>query len=138
MTIDKAKRELEFDCLNKMAEACEIGKTAGLSFSAYKGSDGSLKIHKISMADETPEPNEDLKEAVPGRREVKQEISMDEFMREYKELKRKQSSVKNTYFSGGVQSRGVTQNTIVSSYSLNRINKKERQEELKQVLLETM
>lgn len=27
---------------------------------------------------------------------------------------------------------------IVSSYSLNRINKKERQEELKQVLLETM
>lgn len=31
-----------------------------------------------------------------------------------------------------------TQNTIVSSYSLNRINKQKRQEELKDVLKETM
>lgn len=34
LTIDKAKRELEFDCLNKMAEACEIGKHMGVSFTA--------------------------------------------------------------------------------------------------------
>jgi hypothetical protein len=64
-----------------MAEACEIGKPAGISFSAYKGSDGSLKIHKLSMVDE---PNADL---ATTRKEVKQEISVDEFMREYKELK---------------------------------------------------
>ena len=47
LTIDKAKREQEFDCLNKMGEACTMGKHHGISFSAYKGSDGSLKIHMI-------------------------------------------------------------------------------------------
>ena len=52
MTIDKAKREQEFDCLNKMAEACEIGKNKGISFSAYKGSDGSLKIHMTRPANQ--------------------------------------------------------------------------------------
>ena len=62
---------------------------------------------------------------------------MDEFIREYKKLKRLQNSVKHNVAMGAKAS-GVSQNTIVSSYSLNRINKKDRQEELKQVLLETM
>ena len=69
--------------------------------------------------------------------EEKVEITIDEFMREYKSLKREQSSIKNAYLSGS-NTRGVSQNTIVSSYSLNRINKKKRQEELKTVLKDTM
>jgi hypothetical protein len=40
LTIDKGKRELEFDCLHQMGEACEIAKLLNIpiSFSAYKGS----------------------------------------------------------------------------------------------------
>lgn len=47
LTIDKGKRETEFDCLHKMGEACEIAKQLNhpVSFSAFKGADGSLKIH---------------------------------------------------------------------------------------------
>jgi len=47
LTIDKGKRETEFDCLHKMGEACEIAKMLNIpvSFSAFKGPDGSLKIH---------------------------------------------------------------------------------------------
>ena len=135
LTIDKAKREQEFDCLNKMGEACTMGKRHGISFSAYKGSDGSLKIHMIrERPGDIPmienDENQDHQEKV--------EITIEEFMREYKSLKREQSSIKNAYLSGDTNSWGVSQNTIVSSYSLNRINKKKRQEELKQVLLDTM
>jgi hypothetical protein len=68
---------------------------------------------------------------------------MKEFYREYRKLKRIQNSVKNNFLvnhgtSGAITQANrppnISQNTIVSSYSLNRINKKERQEELKQVL----
>ena len=40
---------MEFDCLHKMSEACELAKTLNipLSFSAYKGGDGALRIHFI-------------------------------------------------------------------------------------------
>lgn len=34
MTIDKAKANKEFDCLNKMAEACDMGRAQGVSFIA--------------------------------------------------------------------------------------------------------
>ena len=49
LAIDKGKREMEFDCLHKMSEACELAKTLNipLSFSAYKGGDGALRIHFI-------------------------------------------------------------------------------------------
>lgn len=158
LTIDKGKRETEFDCLHKMGEACEIAKILNIpvSFSAFKGPDGSLKIHFFQFVeDATKEQAEDGEEQEVPMREVKKEITMKEFHREYRKLKRMQNSVKNNYLIGGgnsnanqVNSGGgaggapggtskppnISQNTIVSSYSLNRINKKERQEELKQVL----
>ncbi|CDW90711.1 UNKNOWN [Stylonychia lemnae] len=149
LTIDKGKRETEFDCLHKMGEACEIAKMLNVpvSFSAFKGPDGSLKIHFFQFIEDhtrqiSGEDDEDHKEV--AMREIKREITMKEFYREYRKLKRMQTSVKNNYtqaHQGGGQPGkppNISQNTIVSSYSLNRINKKERQEELKQVLQETM
>ena len=57
LTIDKGKRETEFDCLHKMGEACEIAKVLGIpvSFSAFKGADGSLKIHYLTFEKSIPE-----------------------------------------------------------------------------------
>lgn len=42
--LDKAKRELEFDCLKKIIEANEIGAQFNKKFIGLKGSDGGLKI----------------------------------------------------------------------------------------------
>jgi len=47
LTIDKSKRETEFDCLHKMGEACEIAKILNLPilFTASKDPNtGALKI----------------------------------------------------------------------------------------------
>lgn len=71
---------------------------------------------------------------------------MDEFLRRYRKLKRLQNSIKNNSIipktsSGGTknnQENKYSQNAIVSSYSSNRDNKTQRQEELKDVLKETM
>ena len=54
LTIDKGKRETEFDCLHKMGEACEIAKMLNMpvSFSAFKGPDGSLKIHFFQFVED--------------------------------------------------------------------------------------
>lgn len=54
LTIDKGKRETEFDCLHKMGEACEIAKILNIpvSFSAFKGPDGSLKIHFFEFVED--------------------------------------------------------------------------------------
>eukprot|EP00347_Sterkiella_histriomuscorum_P018555 403345066 len=153
LTIDKGKRETEFDCLHKMGEACEIAKMLNVpvSFSAFKGPDGSLKIHFFQFIEDQTrqlaEDDDDHHEPHEvAMREIKREITMKEFYREYRKLKRMQNSVKNNYTqashggAGGQPGKppNISQNTIVSSYSLNRINKKERQEELKQVLQETM
>lgn len=152
LTIDKGKRETEFDCLHKMGEACEIAKMLNVpvSFSAFKGPDGSLKIHFFQFIEEPKSQDEDELDGgahhEAAMREVKKEITMKEFFREYRKLKRMQNSVKNNYMQAsnpqGMNQTGkppnISQNTIVSSYSLNRINKKERQDELKLVLQETM
>ena len=71
-------------------------------------------------------------------KELRDEITMEEFMREYRKLKRLQNSIKNNSMIKNQHETQVSQNTIVSSYSLNRINKAQRQEELKNVLKETM
>jgi len=54
LTIDKGKRESEFDCLHKMGEACELAKMLNvpISFSAFKGPDGSLKIHFFQFVED--------------------------------------------------------------------------------------
>ena len=66
LTIDKGKRESEFDCLHKMGEACEIAKKLKLniSFTASRGSNNSLRIQFIEFfEDETKERPDD---AEPG------------------------------------------------------------------------
>jgi len=72
--------------------------------------------------------------------EIKQEISMKDFYREYRKLKRMQNSVKNSYTqqANAQKPPNISQNTIVSSYSLTRIKKSDRQVELKKVLQDTM
>ena len=98
------------------------------------------------MEEQTQKTGEDEDEDNGGeanRKEVRRDITMKEFYREYRKLKRMQNSVKNNYTVGGAGAGGlpqgnsgapggqskppnISQNTIVSSYSLNRINKKER------------
>jgi hypothetical protein len=91
LTIDKGKRETEFDCLHKMGEACEIASMLNIpvSFSAFKGTDGSLKIHFSQfVSDPSKETPEDGEPNETPRREIKKEITMKEFYREYRKLKR--------------------------------------------------
>lgn len=103
MTIDKGKRDTEIECLYKMGEACEIAKKLNLpiSFSAQKGPDGSLKIEFLQYEeDEKMEKPNDLE---PGQvpynpKPRKRDITMKEFYREYRKLKRIQNSVKNNFF----------------------------------------
>lgn len=94
-----------------------------------KGSDNSMTINFIQYIDDDDEGEGD--EKLKTKKELKDEITIEEFMREYRKLKRLQNSIKNN---------SVTKNQkeIISSYSLNRINKAQRQEELKNVLKETM
>lgn len=131
LTVEKCKKELEFDCLHKMSEAWEIAKLLNIpvSFVAMKGSDNSMTINFIQYIDDDDEGEGD--EKLKTKKELKDEITIEEFMREYRKLKRLQNSIKNN---------SVTKNQkeIISSYSLNRINKAQRQEELKNVLKETM
>lgn len=100
LTIDKGKRETEFDCLHKMGEACEIAKLLNIpvSFSAFKGPDGSLKIHFFQFVEDASkdQPEDGEPHEIPMR-EIKREITMKEFYREYRKLKRMQNSVKNNY-----------------------------------------
>jgi hypothetical protein len=113
LTIEKGKRETEFDCLHKMGEACEIAKQLNIpiSFSAFKGNDGSLKIHFFQFVeDQTKEILEEGAEPHDNMpmREIKKEITMKEFYREYRMLKRKQESVKNIFVNthGGAGGQG--------------------------------
>lgn len=114
-----------------MSEACEIAKLLNIpiTFSASKGSDGSINISFIQFVDN--DENEGEGDAPVTKKPIKEEITMDEFMREYRKLKRLQNSIKNNSMIKNQQETQVSQNTIVSSYSLNRINKQQRQEELK-------
>lgn len=131
MNIEKCKKELEFDWLHKMSEAWEIAKLLNIpiTFSASKGSDGSINISFIQFVDD--EDNDGEGDGPLPKKPIKEEITMDEFMREYRKLKRLQNSIKNNSMIKNQQETQVSQNTIVSSYSLNRINKQQRQEELK-------
>ena len=121
-----------------MSEACEIAKLLNIpiTFSASKGSDGSINISFIQFVEDDDYEGEG-DEPIP-KKQIKEEISMDEFMREYRKLKRLQNSIKNNSMLKNNQETQLAQNTIVSSYSLNRKNKTQRQEELKDVLKETM
>jgi len=67
-----------------MAEACEIGKYMGVSFTAQKGSDGSLRIQKIDKNHSEIDPT--TGEMSTGEKIIP--MKEVDFMREYKRLKR--------------------------------------------------
>jgi hypothetical protein len=65
LTIDKSKRETEFDCLHKMGEACEIAKLLNLPllFTASKDPNtGALKIVYSQFVEEKDEGGDEDEE----------------------------------------------------------------------------
>eukprot|EP00743_Colponemidia_sp_Colp-15_P002142 GILK01002324.1.p1 GENE.GILK01002324.1~~GILK01002324.1.p1 ORF type:complete len:395 (+),score=79.29 GILK01002324.1:1535-2719(+) len=126
LAVDKGRREFEFDCLVKMGEANEICQVLNLriSYRAYKIEDGDLRCH------------------VYENNGFSKEITLDTFQREWRRLKRKLES--NTAASSQLQrSRHGVDAVPVGRSTLNgsmgaKGGKKVRQDELKQVLLETM
>jgi hypothetical protein len=93
-----------------MGEACEIAKMLNypVSFSAFKGPDGSLKIHFFQFVeDSTKEVPEDGEPSEIPMREIKKEITMKEFYREYRKLKRMQNSVKNNFVTSSSATGGA-------------------------------
>ena len=128
LTVDKCKKEFEYECLHKMGEANEIAQNEGLqtAFRAIKKEDGSTMCHMY-------EGDEFVKE-----------LTLENFLREWRRLKRLQKPSVN--LASKVQQ--VTQPpprpdpqqsgrpTSIST-GPSKVNKKERQEELKKLLLET-
>ena len=110
LTVDRCKKEFEYECLHKMGEANEIAQALELptTFRAVKKDDGGTKCH-VYM-------NERFIE----------EISLKNFLREWKKLKRKQKPAINLP--------SVGEDKVRDS---GKVNKKVRQEELKRLLLET-
>lgn len=115
LTVDKCRREFEYDCLHKMGEANEIAQSMNLptTFRAIKKEDGTTKCH-IYHNDQFVE-----------------EITLDNFLREWRRLKRQQRPAINLPPPPAEKSKVVTGNGGA------KVNKKERQEELKKLLLET-
>jgi hypothetical protein len=110
LTVDRCKKEFEYECLHKMGEANEIAQSLDLptTFRAIKKDDGSTKCH-VYMNDNFVD-----------------EITLENFLREWRKLKRKQKPAINL---------PSTSDKIVKTST--KVNKKERQEELKRLLLET-
>ena len=110
LTVDRCKKEFEYECLHKMGEANEIAQALELptTFRAVKKDDGGTKCH-IYMNDHFIE-----------------EITLDNFLREWRKLKRKQKPAINLPSSNETKVKAT-----------GKVNKKIRQEELKRLLLET-
>ncbi|OMJ78463.1 hypothetical protein SteCoe_21701 [Stentor coeruleus] len=110
LTVDRCKKEFEYECLHKMGEANEIAQALEMptTYRAVKKEDGTTKCH-VYMNDHFVD-----------------EITLDCFLREWRKLKRKQKPAINlpTHAEEGVKNPG-------------KVNKKTRQEELKKLLLET-
>ena len=75
-----------------------------VSFSAFKGPDGSLKImfyeYVEDYGNDGGHENDDLNVENQGdvpKKEIKREITTKEFYREYRKLKRMQNSVRNNF-----------------------------------------
>ena len=126
LTVDKCKKEFEYECLHKMGEANEIAQNEGLqtAFRAIKKEDGTTMCHMY-------EGDEFIKE-----------LTLENFLREWRRLKRLQKPSVNlvSKVQQVTQMRADTQQpgkpTSIST-GPGKVNKKERQEELKKLLLET-
>jgi hypothetical protein len=112
-TVDRCRREFEYDCLHKMGEANEIAQTMGLptTYRAIKKENGVTMCHIYN-----------------GENFV-EEITLENFLRESRRLKRLQKPAINPQPSAD--------KSLKSSTTGGKVNKKERQEELKNLLLET-
>eukprot|EP00744_Colponema_vietnamica_P002930 GILI01004548.1.p1 GENE.GILI01004548.1~~GILI01004548.1.p1 ORF type:complete len:391 (+),score=99.60 GILI01004548.1:76-1248(+) len=120
IAVDKGRREFEYDCLHKMGEANEMSAILGLgiSYRANKLESGELRCHLYDGA------------------QFLREITLEAFMREFRRVKKKMDTVKPSALAQKDVS--VSDSVNSSKPASNKVNKKARQEELKQVLLETM
>lgn len=126
LTVDKCKKEFEYECLHKMGEANEIAQNEGLqtAFRAIKKEDGITMCHMY-------EGDEFIKE-----------LTLENFLREWRRLKRMQKPSVNlvSKVQQATQMRADPQQPgkpASISTGPSKVNKKERQEELKKLLLET-
>ena len=109
LTVDRCKKEFEYECLHKMGEANEIAQNLEMptTFRAVKKEDGTTKCH-VYMNDQFVD-----------------EITLENFVREWRKLKRKQKPAINLPApKAKMENQG-------------KVNKKMRQDELKKLLLET-
>lgn len=113
LTVDRCRREFEYDCLHKMGEANEIAQVLGLptTYRAIKKESGMTMCHIYS-----------------GEQFV-EEITLENFLRESRRLKRLQKPAINPQPNAD--------KSLKNSTTGGKVNKKERQEELKNLLLET-
>lgn len=119
LTVEKCKREFEYDCLHKMGEANEIAQNTGLTitYRAIKKDDGKTKCYIFD--------NDQFIE----------EITLENFLREWRKLKRRQKPAINLLGGASAPQAPTGPNPNVPASA--KVNKKERQEELKKLLLET-
>ena len=109
LTVDRCKKEFEYECLHKMGEANEIAQNLEMptTYRAVKKDDGTTKCH-VYMNDQFVD-----------------EITLENFVREWRKLKRKQKPAINLPApKAKLENQG-------------KVNKKTRQDELKKLLLET-
>jgi len=137
MTLDKAQSELELDCMEKMSEANEYVQSLGqpITYKPYTSEDGSLRCHIYEYD------------------RLIAELTMKEFLREYRNLKnrnnsnqrvpiwetltKQKSSGANFYFSSAKTLQNEPSEEL-EAHDARRGVKKDRQKELKTVLFETM
>ncbi|CAD8127381.1 unnamed protein product [Paramecium sonneborni] len=134
LTINQGKNEYEYEILIKMGEANELSQEleSNITYRAYKTAQGNLKVHVYELE------------------HFQRDLTLEDFQREYnilrsrynekKKLKiwevlsEKKKNQKSLQHFGSSQKEEIKQNEIDGKAT----NKKERQQELKKVLLETM
>lgn len=111
-TLDRCRREYEYEIVRKMGEANEILLNIGsnTTYRCIRKDDRSLKCHIYILEN------------------FVEEISLENFLREWKRLKNKKPAPPETT---------SVQVTSKSSVATAKVKKNERQEELKKLLLET-
>ena len=111
LTIDKCKREFEYESLHKMGEANEIAQSQNLpiSFRALKKENGEIVCHIFEHEN------------------FVKEIDLDQFQREWRRMKKTQKGSINLF----------SEDQRPVSAANAKVNKRDRQDELKRLLLDT-
>ncbi|CAD8193238.1 unnamed protein product [Paramecium pentaurelia] len=136
LTISKGKNEYEYEMLIKMGEANELSQLleSKITYRAYKSAQGNLKVHMYELD------------------RFNKDMTLEEFQREYNMIKNKYNEGRNLKIWEVLSENKKSQKSLqhfgtqkdeIQQDSQNQhqskiINKKERQSELKKVLLETM